>query len=300
MTDSIRRDRPLRQSKTLLLATDSKNSVLAEVTDGKVDSIAYSAYGEQSGRQGIGGRLGFNGQLREARLGWYLLGNGYRAYNPVLMRFHSPDSWSPFGEGGLNAYMYCVGDPVNASDPTGHIKFFGHTRSPDLSAINAAAAARRPQFNTSNDYQALPTHRRAAPTSTIQASPASSPETVPWEEYFSERSSSFTQAERSQTSIGPNSNNSVPRPAHSSRPSSNTPSSINIATISNSTSGAPPLPPRLNLPTPPPLPPKRDLPQPPPLPSRRGPPLPPRRTRDVAVHGSDQVTQTMEDVRRPQ
>jgi hypothetical protein len=49
-----------------------------------------------------------------------LLGNGYRAYNPTLMRFHSPDSWSPFGGGGLNAYTYCVGDPVNFSDPTGH------------------------------------------------------------------------------------------------------------------------------------------------------------------------------------
>ncbi|MNV47648.1 hypothetical protein D3C71_1395230 [compost metagenome] len=121
MTDSISKDRPLRQSKTLLLATDSKSSVLAEVTDGKVNSIAYSAYGEQSGRQGIGGRLGFNGELREVELAWYLLGNGYRAYNTVLMRFHSPDSWSPFGEGGLNAYMYCVGDPVNASDPTGHV-----------------------------------------------------------------------------------------------------------------------------------------------------------------------------------
>ena len=37
------------------------------------------------------------------------------------MRFHSPDSWSPFGGGGLNAYMYCVGDPVNRADPTGHV-----------------------------------------------------------------------------------------------------------------------------------------------------------------------------------
>lgn len=36
------------------------------------------------------------------------------------MRFHSPDSWSPFGGGGLNAYMYCMGDPVNRVDPTGH------------------------------------------------------------------------------------------------------------------------------------------------------------------------------------
>ncbi|POD79180.1 hypothetical protein BKM17_05985 [Pseudomonas syringae group genomosp. 3] len=56
-----------------------------------------------------------------------MLGNGYRAYNPVLMRFHSPDSLSPFGEGGLNAYAYGEGDSVNGVDPTGHInigKFF--------------------------------------------------------------------------------------------------------------------------------------------------------------------------------
>jgi len=53
------------------------------------------------------------------------LGNGYRAFNPVLMRFNSPDSLSPFGRGGLNAYAYCVGDPVNRSDPNGHWSFMG-------------------------------------------------------------------------------------------------------------------------------------------------------------------------------
>jgi RHS repeat-associated protein len=111
------------QARTVLLATDNKNSVLVESAVGKANSIAYSAYGQQSARQEVATGLGFNGQMREAQIGWYLLGNGYRAYNPVLMRFHSPDSWSPFGGGGLNAYMYCVGDPVNASDPTGHIGF---------------------------------------------------------------------------------------------------------------------------------------------------------------------------------
>lgn len=63
---------------------------------------------------------GFNGELLDDITGHYLLGNGYRAYNPVLMRFNSPDSLSPFGEGGLNAYAYCAGDPVNRSDPSGH------------------------------------------------------------------------------------------------------------------------------------------------------------------------------------
>lgn len=107
-------------SHTVLLATNGSLSITAEVHSGKANPIAYSAYGEQSAEKEVATKLGFNGQFREANRGWYLLGNGYRAYNPRLMRFHSPDSWSPFGRGGLNAYMYCAGDPVNHSDPTGH------------------------------------------------------------------------------------------------------------------------------------------------------------------------------------
>lgn len=52
--------------------------------------------------------------------GYYLTGNGYRGYLPQLMRFASPDSLSPFGKGGLNAYGFCLGDPVNVTDATGH------------------------------------------------------------------------------------------------------------------------------------------------------------------------------------
>lgn len=64
-------------------------------------------------------RLGFNGMFHEPGTRWQLLGNGRRAYNPVLMRFHSPDALSPFGAGGLNAYAYCRGDPINHADPSG-------------------------------------------------------------------------------------------------------------------------------------------------------------------------------------
>lgn len=114
----------LTRLRTVLLAADSSNSVIGEVVDGKTKVITYSAYGEQAVSQHVESRLGFNGQLRETKIGWYLLGNGYRAFNPTLMRFHSPDSWSPFGRGGLNTYMYCAGDPVNRSDPTGHSPLF--------------------------------------------------------------------------------------------------------------------------------------------------------------------------------
>ena len=40
--------------------------------------------------------MGFNGERPDPLTGHYLLGNGYRAFNPVLMRFNSPDSSSPF------------------------------------------------------------------------------------------------------------------------------------------------------------------------------------------------------------
>lgn len=63
---------------------------------------------------------GFNGELPDLLTGHYLLGHGYRAYNPVLKRFNSPDNLSPFAEGGINAYAYCRGDPVNRRDPDGH------------------------------------------------------------------------------------------------------------------------------------------------------------------------------------
>ncbi|EJL88515.1 RHS repeat-associated core domain protein containing protein [Herbaspirillum sp. CF444] len=65
--------------------------------------------------------VGYNGQRQDPLSGTYHLGNGYRAYNPVLMRFNCPDSWSPFGAGGINPYAYCAGDPINQADPSGHM-----------------------------------------------------------------------------------------------------------------------------------------------------------------------------------
>ncbi|TOL43710.1 hypothetical protein CGH97_25140, partial [Vibrio parahaemolyticus] len=63
--------------------------------------------------------LGLNGERIDPITGVYHLGNGYRAYNPCLMRFHCPDSLSPFGKGGINPYAYCAGDPINRIDPSG-------------------------------------------------------------------------------------------------------------------------------------------------------------------------------------
>lgn len=108
---------------TILLAASQHNSVLAELNNTHLNTVRYSAYGQRSAELNPAASVAFNGEYREPDTGWYLLGNGYRAYNPVLRRFHSPDSFSPFGSGGLNAYAYCVGDPINHTDPTGHFAF---------------------------------------------------------------------------------------------------------------------------------------------------------------------------------
>ena len=68
--------------------------------------------------------LGFNGERADLVTGHYLLGQGYRAYNPVLMRFNSPDNLSPFGKGGINSYSFCEDDPVNNADPDAHFSQF--------------------------------------------------------------------------------------------------------------------------------------------------------------------------------
>lgn len=110
--------------KTILLATDLQQSVLSAFKMDQAHYIAHTPYGHRPRSSGLISQIGFNGEMSDPVTGHYHLGNGYRQYNPVLMRFNSPDSWSPFGAGGVNAYMYCAGEPINRQDPSGH-RFFG-------------------------------------------------------------------------------------------------------------------------------------------------------------------------------
>ncbi|HWT70132.1 MAG TPA: RHS repeat-associated core domain-containing protein, partial [Pseudomonas sp.] len=115
---------PTQTRKTILLATDQGNSIFIAQDENEAQSSAYTPYGHQPLASNRLSLLGFNGELLDPRTQQYPLGKGYRSYNPVLMRFMSPDSLSPYGAGGRNAYAYCEVDPVNQIDSTGHFGFF--------------------------------------------------------------------------------------------------------------------------------------------------------------------------------
>ncbi|WP_420794027.1 RHS repeat-associated core domain-containing protein [Pseudomonas kurunegalensis] len=120
-------------------------------------SLQYTVYGHDGCDQ-FALVLRFSGQRKESATGYYLLGNGYRAFNPVLMRFHSPDSLSPMGAGGLNCYAYCGGDPVNNTDPTGHIR---------LPSIRLKAGNAKGGYSFNPDFKTSTLERRVVSPSTV-------------------------------------------------------------------------------------------------------------------------------------
>ncbi|PYI27472.1 RHS repeat protein [Aspergillus indologenus CBS 114.80] len=113
-------------TQTQVWSPDSHQSVVTWIDSTQPDVIQsqqYTPYGV--GSSAAAPSVGFNGQWRDPVTGWYHLGHGYRVYNPVLMRFHTPDPWSPFTSGEINPYAYCLGDPINRLDPSGHFTLFG-------------------------------------------------------------------------------------------------------------------------------------------------------------------------------
>ena len=137
-------DRPLAELRrrtvdhdTLLLATEQKGSVMG-MTGSTVarHSVVYTPHGYHLPDTALLGLLRFNGERPDSLTGCYHLGLGYRQYNPLLMKFCSPDNLSAFGKGGLNAYAYCGGEPVLRADPDGH-SFLSFFRKPILNIFTS-------------------------------------------------------------------------------------------------------------------------------------------------------------------
>jgi RHS repeat-associated protein len=140
-----------------LLATDLQRSVLQTLAPHQPPNpIAYLPYGSRPAASGVTSLLGFNGEWADPVTAHYLLGNGYRAFNPVLMRFNSPDRLSPFGNGGLNTYTYCLGDPINLLDSDGKsaipvMTVITHWRK--FAAVKVAARAELQTVTRTNSIQ---------------------------------------------------------------------------------------------------------------------------------------------------
>ncbi|WP_051303352.1 RHS repeat-associated core domain-containing protein [Psychromonas aquimarina] len=120
--------RPTAQHQMSRRSFIKRSSAVAVISSFASLSPGLAVAGQSLSSSASGSRLaantlGFNGERKDPATGLYHLGNGYRVYNPGLMRFHAADSMSPFGKGGVNAYAYCLGDPVNLRDSTGHFAF---------------------------------------------------------------------------------------------------------------------------------------------------------------------------------
>jgi len=131
-----------------VLVCDVLRSVLHTISSDASQSTSYTAYGHTAQKCGSPSLSAFNGERPDPTTGHYLLGNGYRAFNPVLMRFNSPDNLSPFGRGGMNSYAYCEGDPINFTDPTGH--FLSSIRKFLVSSSGNLLS--KPQLSVSVDF----------------------------------------------------------------------------------------------------------------------------------------------------
>jgi RHS repeat-associated protein len=82
------------------------------------ERLGYAAFGEPKPTTSL--PKGFIGERPDVETGMLYLNARY--YDPALGRFISPDDWDPTLAGvGTNRYAYAGNDPVNKSDPNGHV-----------------------------------------------------------------------------------------------------------------------------------------------------------------------------------
>ena len=91
---------------------------IVDVSDALVKSYTYDAYGNTSSTGTFVNNFAYTGAVIDAETGLYYMNARY--YDPETGRFISQDSYRGDGEVFWHLYLYCNGDPVNNTDPSGH------------------------------------------------------------------------------------------------------------------------------------------------------------------------------------
>ncbi len=128
-----------RESRSFELR-DASGTIIASVNlaTKTIAYLRYWPYGSRYAGETSERWLGFKGEPIN-RMGLYHLGNGYRMYDPAIGCFLSPDDKAPFGIGGVAAYGFGNGDPVNHKDPSGHEVVAEYSRWGTVPAIQSTA-----------------------------------------------------------------------------------------------------------------------------------------------------------------
>jgi RHS repeat-associated protein len=101
---------------------DIRGSVtnIVDVDDDVVKGYTYDAYGNTTVTGTFINSTAYTGAVIDAETGLYYMNARY--YEPETGRFISQDTYRGKGESFWHLYAYCNGDPVNNTDPTGHLK----------------------------------------------------------------------------------------------------------------------------------------------------------------------------------
>ncbi len=95
--------------------------VITNATGAEVSRTTYRPYGDKGKTSGTHAESkGYIGERHDAETGLVYLNARY--LDPIIGRFTSPDWWDPDLPGvGTNRYAYSANDPINKSDPNGHM-----------------------------------------------------------------------------------------------------------------------------------------------------------------------------------
>jgi RHS repeat-associated protein len=141
------------------LHRDHLNTVklVTNISGAVTERLGYAAFGEAKPATSM--PKGFIGERPDVETGLVYL--NFRYYDPALGRFPSPDDMDPTLPGvGTNRYAYAGNDPVNKSDPNGHVWWdpstWGSGGAGNNSSNSSSSSSSNSSQSNSNSLQNKP------------------------------------------------------------------------------------------------------------------------------------------------